>query len=191
MCIRDRGILVSYLSNYALEGIGENAWRWMLGVEAIPALLFMVTIFFIPESPRWLILKRNKIHEAREILNVSDAGEAERVVVAILKSQHKSTTGSFRDLFKPLYKTPVRLAVLFALFNQLSGINAIIYYAPRVFEMAGLGKESALLSSAGIGLVNLLATLLGLSLIDKFGRKFLMYVGTPVSYTHLSPQLVS
>src|SRR5690606_30912677 len=84
------GILVSYLSNYALEGIGENAWRWMLGVEAIPALLFMVTIFFIPESPRWLILKRNKIREAREILNVSDAGEAERVVEAILKSQHQS-----------------------------------------------------------------------------------------------------
>ena len=110
-----------------------------------------MTLFFIPESPRWLILKRNKVQEAREILNVSDAGEAERVVVAILKSQHKSTTGSFRDLFKPLYKTPVRLAVLFALFNQLSGINAIIYYAPRVFEMAGLGKESALLSSAGIG----------------------------------------
>ncbi len=172
------GILISYLSNYALQGIGEDAWRWMLGVEAIPAVLFMVSIFFIPESPRWLILKRDKIHEAREILTVSDADEAERVVVAIMKSKHESGQGSFRDLFKPLYKTPVRLAVLFALFNQLSGINAIIYYAPRVFEMAGLGKESALLSSAGIGLVNLLATLLGLSLIDKFGRKFLMYIGS-------------
>ncbi|GHB83637.1 sugar porter family MFS transporter [Persicitalea jodogahamensis] len=172
------GILISYLSNYALEGIGENAWRWMLGVEAIPALLFMGTLFLIPESPRWLILKRGKIEEARTILATSDAGDADRVVTAIIDSHHQSTGSSFRDLFKPEYKRPVTLAVMFALFNQLAGINAIIYYAPRVFEMAGLGKESALLSSAGIGLVNLLATLAGLLLIDRFGRRFLMQIGS-------------
>ncbi|TDB59794.1 sugar porter family MFS transporter [Arundinibacter roseus] len=173
------GILVSYLSNYALEGIGENAWRWMLGVEAFPAILFMASLFFIPESPRWLILKRGKIEEARAILSTTDEDEANTVVTAILNSHRESdSTTSFTDLFKPIYKTPVRLAVLFALFNQLSGINAIIYYAPRVFEMAGLGKESALLSSAGIGLVNLISTLVGLTLIDKFGRKYLMQIGS-------------
>ncbi len=173
------GILISYLSNYGLEGIGENAWRWMMGVEAIPAILFMVSIFLIPESPRWLILKRGKIEEARAILSTSDADEADAVVAAILDSHHEtSTTSRFTDLFKPIYKRPVMLAVLFALFNQLSGINAIIYYAPRVFEMAGLGKESALLSSAGIGLVNLISTLLGLILIDKYGRRYLMKIGS-------------
>lgn len=173
------GILISYLSNYGLEGIGENAWRWMLGVEAIPAMLFMVSLFLIPESPRWLILKRGKVEEARAILSTSDADEADAVVTAIINSHHETTTSaSFTDLFKPIYKKPVMLAVLFALFNQLSGINAIIYYAPRVFEMAGLGKESALLSSAGIGLVNLISTLIGLTLIDKYGRKYLMKIGS-------------
>ncbi|MFC3810206.1 sugar porter family MFS transporter [Lacihabitans lacunae] len=173
------GILISYISNYFLQDIGENAWRWMLGIEAIPAVLFLLTILGIPESPRWLILNKGEIESAKAILSIIDPSNVNQVLDDILKSKlANQSSSSFTYLFRPIYKKPVKLAVLFALFNQLSGINAIIYYAPRVFEMAGLGKESALLSSAGIGLVNLIFTLLGLTLIDKFGRKFLMKIGS-------------
>lgn len=171
------GILIAYFSNYLLGGIGDNSWRLMLGVQAIPAFIYILTILGIPESPRWLILKKGKIEEARKILAVIDAKEADKVVNAIINNKSESQS-SFKNLFKPAYKNPVTLAVLFAVFNQVSGINAIIYYAPRIFEMAGLGKDSALLSSAGIGLINLISTLVGLSLIDKFGRKVLMTYGS-------------
>ncbi len=171
------GILMAYLSNYLLGDMGDNAWRWMLGVQVFPSIIFAATVLIIPESPRWLILKKGNISAARQILHTIDATTAEQVIIDI-QTHASNTTKNFFSLFQNLYKRPVMLAVLFAFFNQVSGINAIIYYAPRIFEMAGLGKDTALLSSAGIGLVNLLATLLGLSLIDKFGRKMLMYIGS-------------
>ncbi len=172
------GILIAYLSNYLIGNTSENSWRWMLGVEAFPAVLFLIILFFIPESPRWLILKKNEVDKAREILNVSDAEETESVIKGILAHSESGIQSSFKALFKSKYSKPITLAFLIAFFNQVSGINAIIYYAPRIFEMAGLGSEASLLSSAGIGLVNLFATLLGLSLIDKFGRRSLMLVGS-------------
>ena len=171
------GILMAYFSNYLLGGIGDGSWRWMLGVQAIPSVIFMLTTLSIPESPRWLVLKRGKIAEARLILETIDASQADKVLTAIQNSKSVSES-SFGNLFKSAYKTPVMLAVLIAVFNQVSGINAIIYYAPRIFEMAGLGKSAALLSSAGIGLTNLISTLVGLSLIDKFGRRKLMALGS-------------
>lgn len=170
------GILMAYLSNYLLDNGQPNDWRWMLAILAVPSLLFFVTLFFIPESPRWLILKKGAIDEARAILQVVDAQEAEAVIVQIQQSAQQ--TAPVSALFKAQYRRPVVLAVLFAVFNQVSGINAIIYFAPRIFEMANLGKESALLSSAGIGLVNLISTLVGLSLIDRFGRRALMKTGS-------------
>lgn len=169
------GILIAYLSNYLLNNGGENDWRWMLGIEAIPAFLFIIILFFIPESPRWLVLKQGKVEEARAILSIIDAKEADLVLSQI---QEATTTLPVSALFTKAFKTPVTLAVLFAVFNQVSGINAIIYYAPRIFEMAELGTDSALLSSAGIGLINLIFTLIGLTLIDKYGRKILMQVGS-------------
>lgn len=169
------GILIAYLSNYLLNNGSENDWRWMLGIEAIPAFLFIIILFFIPESPRWLILKQGKVEEARAILSIIDAKEADLVLSQI---QEATTTLPVSALFTKAFKTPVTLAVLFAVFNQVSGINAIIYYAPRIFEMAELGTDSALLSSAGIGLINLIFTLIGLTLIDKYGRKILMQVGS-------------
>lgn len=172
------GILIAYLSNYLLAGMGENAWRWMLGVQAAPSLLFIITAVLIPESPRWLILKRGDLSTARATLNTIDAATSEKIIFAIQNQANAETAGDFKTLFKPAYRKPVFLAVLFALFNQVSGINAIIYFAPRIFEMAGLGKNSALLSSAGIGLINLISTLVGISLIDRFGRKILMYMGS-------------
>ena len=172
------GILIAYLSNYLLADIGENAWRWMLGVQALPSILFLVTVFIIPESPRWLILKKGDVATARKTLEEIDATTSEEIIEAIRSHAATSVSSNFTTLFKPTYSKPVMLAVLFAVFNQVSGINAIIYFAPRIFEMAGLGKDSALLSSAGIGLINLVSTLLGISLIDKFGRKVLMLWGS-------------
>lgn len=171
------GILISYLSNFLIAGTFEEDWRWMLGVEAVPAVLFLISIFTIPESPRWLITKKNNVAAARPTLEVIAEGDVD-VLVAQIQSAQTNVASSFGRLFSGSFTRPVTLAILIAMFNQLSGINAIIYYAPRVFEMAGLGTESALLSSAGIGLVNLISTMVGLTLIDKYGRKTLMFVGS-------------
>ena len=171
------GILIAYLSNFLIAGVGENAWRWMLGVEAFPALGFLITIFLVPESPRWLILKRNAVEQARSILAQIDPAQADTEVQAILTTVEPVETRQ-EPFFSKKYRWPIMLAVLFAFFNQMSGINAIIYYAPRIFEMTGLGTNAALLSSTGVGLVNLLSTFLGLYLIDKAGRRVLMIVGS-------------
>ncbi len=170
------GILVAYLSNFLLSGLGDESWRWMLGIQALPSLIFLIAVLNIPESPRWLLLRKGKVTEAREVLNLIDPETAEQTLVAIQQSNHH-TTASTR-LFSGDYKTPVMLAVLFAVFNQVSGINAIIYYAPRIFEMTGLGKSSSLLSSAGIGLINLIFTLISMNLIDRYGRRTLMKIGS-------------
>ncbi|GAB4010363.1 sugar porter family MFS transporter [Spirosoma migulaei] len=170
------GILIAYLSNFLLQGIGADSWRWMLGVQAVPSLIFLIAVLNIPESPRWLLLKQGKVAEALLVLNMIDPTTANQTLVAIQQSNHH-TEGSTR-LFSASHKTPIMLAVLFAVFNQVSGINAIIYYAPRIFEMTGLGKSSALLSSAGVGLVNLIFTMISMNLIDRFGRRTLMKIGS-------------
>jgi sugar porter (SP) family MFS transporter len=160
-----------------LSGIGGlNDWRWMLGVQAIPSILFLVTVTLIPESPRWLIVRLNDLGSARIILKAIDPDSVEETIRAI--QQTPSGSQKRTSLFQKAYIQPITLAVLFAVFNQVSGINAIIYFAPRIFEMAGIGKNAALLSSAGIGLVNLISTLVGISLIDKYGRRALMLVGS-------------
>ncbi len=169
------GILMAYLSNYFIaDFIQENEWRWMLGVQAFPSIIFTITVLLIPESPRWLILKRGDISAARKILQTIDKSSTEQIIASV---REKSTKVDV-PLFQLAYSKPIMLAVLFALFNQVSGINAVIYFAPRIFEMAGIGKDSALLSSAGIGLINLVSTLLGISFIDKFGRRALMIFGS-------------
>jgi len=167
------GILAAYISNYFLSG-GDNDWRLMLGVVAVPAVLFMILLVFTPETPRWLILWKGKIEEAKKIIALADP-DVDKAVTDILNSK----SGDRRErLFSKKFAWPIFLAFLFALFNQLSGINAIIYYSPRIFEMTGLGKESALLSSAGIGIANLVFTVLGWVFIDRLGRKVLMYIGS-------------
>jgi SP family arabinose:H+ symporter-like MFS transporter len=168
------GILMAYLSNYLLSGVGQEDWRLMLGIQAIPSAIYIVLVIFIPESPRWLLLKKGDINNARTILNTIGEPDVEKTIQSIQQSSSQSNT----PLFQKAYSKPILLAVLFAVFNQVSGINAIIYFAPRIFEMAGIGKSSALLSSAGIGLINLVSTLIGISMIDKFGRRALMFVGS-------------
>lgn len=171
------GIVIAYISNYFIAGTGPSAWRWMLGVEAFPAILFLILVLYIPRSPRWLILKKNLVEEARAILTLINPDNVDETITAIQQSRH-DRNGEKRLFASRLYRMPILLAVLFAVFNQVSGINAIIYYAPRIFEMTGLGKSSALLSTAGIGIVNFSFTLLALRFIDKIGRRTLMKVGS-------------
>jgi sugar porter (SP) family MFS transporter len=169
------GILVAFFSNFALsEYFGLN-WRWMLGAEALPALVYLLLVIGVPESPRWLLLRKNDEKRAREILAYSNEDDVDRVIADI-----RHAMGEFQEdrLLTRAYLFPALLAFLIAAFNQLSGINFIIYFAPRVFGLAGLDASSALLSTAGIGLVNLLATLLGMYLIDRMGRKKLMLIGS-------------
>ncbi|TXK46099.1 sugar porter family MFS transporter [Pontibacter qinzhouensis] len=173
------GILIAYLSNYLLQDSGPNAWRWMLGVEGFPAAIFIGLMLLVPESPRWLIVKRGAIEKARGVLMLINPATADAETKAIIDSKtYEQASPSNNNLFSKQYSVPVMLAVLFAVFNQVSGINAIIYYAPRIFEMTGLGKDASLLSTTGIGVVNLIFTLVGLSLIDRVGRRTLMLFGS-------------
>jgi sugar porter (SP) family MFS transporter len=173
------GILLAYFSNYLLSDLGPDGWRWMLAIIAFPALLFIILMFFVPESPRWLMVHRKEYDKARKILEVSDPKGVDEAIAAIHQAidEEKQKT-SLSQFFKRRYTVPILLAFLIAFFNQMSGINAIIYFAPRVFEMAGIGKSAAFLQSAGIGAANLIFTMLGLYLIDKLGRKKLMLIGS-------------
>jgi len=174
------GILMAYFSNYLIGTANVNeAWRWMLGVEAIPALIYSVLIVKVPKSPRWLIAKKQDYDAAREILSKTDPeGVDEAMILAIAESKEIKGKISVSTLFNPKFRKISFFAFLMAFFNQMSGINAIIYFAPRVFESAGISTEDALFSTIGIGVINLVATMLGLYLIDRIGRKMLMYIGS-------------
>jgi len=174
------GILISYLSNYLISQVGETSWRWMLGVQAFPSLIFLVLIRFIPESPRWLILKKQATEKALEILRIINPLNCDQELISIQNSSLDSEGKRHKkeSIFSGNYSKPIALAMLFAFFNQVSGINAIIYYAPRIFEMAGLGAHSSLLSTVGIGMVNFIFTLLAINIIDRVGRKLLMLIGS-------------
>ena len=170
------GILIAFLSNYLLSDLGENAWRYMMGVEAIPAVIYTLMTFGIPKSPRWLFLQ-NKTEEAKAIIHQAyTKKDADSLIHDI--SQEQNLIVKNESIFKPKYRFILKLAFLIAFFNQFSGINAFLYYAPRIFEEGGLGESTALLSSVGIGLINLIFTLIGINLIDRLGRKSLMYIGS-------------
>ena len=169
------GILVAFLSNFLLSEFFGLGWRWMLGIEVIPALIFLLLVTNVPESPRWLLLRKNEVEKCREILSISHPNNVDRILDEIQESREEYSQES---LFSRPYFFPILLAFLLALFNQMSGINFVIYFAPRVFSLAGLDSSAALLSSAGIGLVNLISTLLGILLIDRVGRKKLMLIGS-------------
>ena len=173
------GILLSYFSNYLIGQEGETAWRWMLGVQAFPSLLFLILLQLIPESPRWLILKKGKLEEAAAILKeVMPLGYEVEIENIKNSRQQNSGLANVNQLLSRKYRFPVLLAVAFAVFNQVSGINAIIYYAPRIFEMTGLGRNSSLLSTVGIGVVNFIFTIIAINFIDRIGRKTLMLIGS-------------
>ena len=170
------GILIAFLSNYLLEGIGPNDWRWMMGVEAFPALAYTAMVFFVPMSPRWLVSK-DRVDEAASVLQ--DLGSDLSIDDLVKDHAHsQSVQGLSESVLDKKYRFPLTLAILLAFFNQFSGINAFLYYAPRIFEAAGLGASTALLSGIGVGVVNLIFTLIGINMIDRLGRKTLMYWGS-------------
>ena len=170
------GILLAFVSNYLLSEIGENAWRWMMGVEAFPAIVYTLLCFRIPRSPRWLI-SSGLLDEAKTVfMQIDPEGSFDQLVNEINENSNK--TSNEESIFDKKYRFPLKLAFLVAFFNQLSGINAFLYYAPRIFEEGGLGESTSLLSSIGIGVTNLIFTFVGISLIDKLGRRSLMYYGS-------------
>ncbi|MCK9205179.1 MAG: sugar porter family MFS transporter [Bacteroidales bacterium] len=171
------GILMAYVSNYLLKDTGENAWRLMLGVMTIPALIYTLLIMTVPESPRWLLIYAKNTAKAAGIFRQIDKNaDVDREISQILSEEGQGV--SKENVFQKKYRIPLLLAFFIAFFNQFSGINAFLYYAPRIFELAGLEKSASFLSSIGIGIINLIFTLIGLSLIDRYGRKTLMYIGS-------------
>jgi len=170
------GILIAFLSNYLLRNVGENAWRWMMGVEAFPALIYTIFVLAVPESPRWLISK-SRTEEAKKVMAIINPGADIEKLMTEIKTEN-SFVDKEEHIYTKKYRFPLMLAFLIAFFNQFSGINAFLYYAPRIFQEAGLGESTALLSSIGIGVVNLVFTLMGIFLIDRLGRKVLMYIGS-------------
>ena len=174
------GIVIAFLSNALLADIGPDSWRWMLGIAAVPSVLYTVLCFWIPESPRWLLTRKGDRAKGLEALRIIEPeatasqleAHADEITAASdgQKTSARFWTGDLR--------VPITLAFLIAFFNQLSGINAILYFAPRIFEWAGLGAKAALLQSVGIGITNLVFTFVGLALIDRLGRRTLLYVGS-------------
>lgn len=169
------GIVLAYVSNLLIDGI-ENDWRWMLGVESFPALAFAILLFTIPESPRWLMGQGREADARRVLAKIDDHdvdGQMEEIRQSLI-----SDTSSNEALFCRKYWKPILIAFLVATFNQLAGINAILYYAPRIFEMSGVARGASLVQSVIIGITNLTFTMIGMVLIDKVGRKSLLYVGS-------------
>ncbi|MDO5554324.1 MAG: sugar porter family MFS transporter [Planctomycetia bacterium] len=175
------GVFVAFISNAVIDRVfsHEIAWRLMLGVEAVPALVFTLLVPLIPRSPRWLMGRKRESEARNVLLKVGNTAEqTELELTAIRQSLDLAHHTSSEPLFRKSYLAPIMLAVLIAMFNQLSGINAVMYYMSDIFQMAGSRTDSALFQSCLIGAINLITTLCGLLLIDRFGRKFLMYAGS-------------
>src|SRR5208283_1290439 len=174
------GILIAFVSNALLAGIGENAWRWMLGVAAFPSLLYAAFCFALPESPRWLLSRKGDRAKALEVLHRIEPEESDAAIEAQANeiTSASSSKASSAGFWTARLKKPILLAILIAFFNQLSGINAVLYFAPRIFELTGLAAKAALLQSVGIGITNLVFTFVGLWLIDRLGRRTLLFIGS-------------
>ena len=174
------GIVVAFVSNRLLSGTGENAWRWMLGIAALPSLIYTGLCLVLPESPRWLLTRRHDRANGLRVLGLIDPGaspeqlaaEADEIVAGSARPEAASDFWSMR------LRVPITMAFLVAFFNQLSGINAVLYFAPRIFELTGLGEKAALLQSVGIGITNMVFTFVGLALIDRLGRRTLLFIGS-------------
>jgi sugar porter (SP) family MFS transporter len=182
------GISVAYFSNYFLKDVEGESWRWMLGVEAIPAFIYFLALFSIPRSPRWLIQKLNLVEIAEKIL-IKIGGKdcalttIEEIQRGIAKKEKK---GTIAELFSSRMRTIVIIAFGIAFFQQITGINAIFYYAPTIFEQAGGSTDSSFLQAIVVGLTNLVFTLVAIRLIDRLGRKPLLIIGTATMAIALS-----
>ena len=179
------GILVAFFSNYLLVDIGANNWRWMFGVMAFPAALFFLLLFFVPESPRWLV-KQQLVDKARSVLQKVGAENLESELTDIVNSLKEEFGQGVTKLFQKKYNFPIMCAVLLAVFNQLSGINVIMYYAPLIFEKAGASTNAAMLQAVAVGVTNLVFTIVAMFFIDKLGRKTLLLIGAVGMFVSLA-----
>lgn len=170
------GILVAFFSNYLLLGIGPDSWRWMFGVMAIPSALFFLLLFFVPESPRWLV-KKSRVDEAKAVLESIGADNVGSEMSEIVSSLQEEAGQHAAKLLQKKYSFVIMCAMLLAAFNQLSGINVIMYYAPMIFEKAGASTNAAMLEAVAVGVTNMLFTIVAMFFIDKFGRKTLLLIG--------------
>ncbi len=174
------GLLAAFLSNTLLAEVGENAWRWMLGILAFPSVLYTVLCLGLPESPRWLLSRRRNREAGVRVLRLlepeASSSQLDALADEILNASSKQqTAGRF---WSWRLRRPITFAILIAAFNQLSGINAVLYYAPRIFELAGLNERAALLQSVGVGITLLIFTFVGLGLVDRLGRRTLLIIGS-------------
>lgn len=174
------GILIAFVSNSLMSGMGDHAWRWMLGIMAVPSVVYTVACFAIPESPRWLLSRKGDRDAGLAVLKLISPNATPDQLQTSANAMTTATgeAGSAQGFWRRGMRTPILIAILVAFFNQLSGINAILYFAPRIFELTGLGQKAALLQSVGIGVTNLVFTFVGLWLIDRLGRRTLLYIGS-------------
>ena len=173
------GILIAFVSNFLIaKFVSVDTWRWMIGIEALPALAYTMMVLTVPKSPRWLIVKREDIEGARKVFRSLYPEEEVNEQIQVIQENKEQNPAGNDKLFSKKYSTPLMLAFAISFFNQFSGINALLYYARRIFESAGLGEDAGLLSSVGLGIANLIFTLVGVALIDRLGRRTLMYVGS-------------
>jgi len=174
------GIVIAYMSNTLLSGMGPNAWRWMIGVAAVPSLVYTGLCLGLPESPRWLLSRKHDAIAAMRVLKLIRPNASETEIKAEVDAMGKvsSTAGVAAPFWNRGLRVPIMLAILIAFFNQMSGINAILYFSPRIFELTGLGAKAALLQSVGVGVTNLVFTFVGLRLIDHLGRRTLLFIGS-------------
>ena len=171
------GILLAYFVNWVFAGAGPANWRWMYAMGAVPSILFFLLLLGVPESPRWLV-KNGREDEARTVLTRADSAEAAATGIREIKDTLALEEGSFREIFRPAFRRPLLIAIVLAVFQQITGINAILYYAPRIFEGAGFERMSAIGQSTLVGLVNMLFTVVAIVLADKVGRRPLLLVAT-------------
>jgi sugar porter (SP) family MFS transporter len=196
------GVLLAYFSNYLITtlNLGALQWRWEFGVAILPSILFFIMLYGIPRSSRWLVTT-SQTREAREVLELMGSPDSEAELQEIIDSVHLERGAKQEHLFNGRYNKPIFLAISIAIFNQLTGINAIVYYSNYIFASAGFSSNSAALQTVGVGLVNLMATCLGMSLIDKLGRKTLLLIGSvgmavalsgvaEIFYTHAHQELL-
>jgi len=167
------GILLAYFVNWVFAGTGPSNWRWMYGMGAVPAVAFFLLLLRVPESPRWLV-KKGRESEALDVLDRVNDPETAAVEVRRIRETIALEKGSVGELFKPGFRKPLIIAVVLAVLQQVTGINAILYYAPRIFERAGFERVSAIGQSAVVGAVNLIFTVVAIVLVDKVGRKPLL-----------------
>jgi sugar porter (SP) family MFS transporter len=171
------GILLAYFINWVLVGAGPHNWRWMFATGAFPAVVFFALVLRVPESPRWLV-KQGREEEALKILTRVGGEAPAAVEIQAIKEALTLEQGTLRELLKPGFRTALIVGIVLAVFQQITGINAVIYYAPRFFESAGLARSSAIFQSAIIGLVNVVFTLVAIALVDRLGRKPMLIAGT-------------